>query len=233
MPLHTMDVNTLGVPCPEPACSHVLPAPRKCQSGVNHGKWLSVRREMLELKEQFAALKEVVQQIEESMAEAAEPEGLRAQMAELKEAVQETGKAATVVAMAAAAPMGPRSYAVATAAAPAMTAEQAAVVVRGARMRRQILVDRASDTGENGWSGLNELILKEMANTVLGMMEAKREGAAFVGVRKPDNGGVVFDWKDEGMASWLKQQDVMPQFIAKMGGGGVCVYKPRRVELVA
>ncbi|KAJ7321925.1 hypothetical protein DFH08DRAFT_712487 [Mycena albidolilacea] len=62
-------------------------------------------------------------------------------------------------------------------------------------------------------------------------MEAKREGAAFVGVWKLNNGGVVFDCKDEVMASWLKQQEIIPQFIAKMGG--VCVYKPRRVELVA
>ncbi|KAJ7854988.1 hypothetical protein B0H14DRAFT_748825 [Mycena olivaceomarginata] len=33
-----MDVNARGVLCPEPACSRSLPAPRKCQSGVNHGK---------------------------------------------------------------------------------------------------------------------------------------------------------------------------------------------------
>jgi hypothetical protein len=136
----------------------------------------SVRMEMLELKEQFAALKEVVQQVGGSMAGAAKLEELRVQMAELKEVVQEAEKAATAAAMAAAAPTGPRPYGAATVAAPAMTAEQAAVVARGAGMRRQILVDRASDTGENGWSSLSELVLKEEANMVLGMMEAKREG---------------------------------------------------------
>ncbi|KAJ7818327.1 hypothetical protein B0H14DRAFT_3473876 [Mycena olivaceomarginata] len=40
---HTMDVNALGAPCPEPACTRVLPAPRKCQSGANHGKCVLTR----------------------------------------------------------------------------------------------------------------------------------------------------------------------------------------------
>ncbi|KAJ7894158.1 hypothetical protein B0H14DRAFT_3426925 [Mycena olivaceomarginata] len=34
-----MDINTLGIPCPEPACTRLLPVVRKCQSGHNHGKW--------------------------------------------------------------------------------------------------------------------------------------------------------------------------------------------------
>ncbi|KAJ7205446.1 hypothetical protein GGX14DRAFT_568782 [Mycena pura] len=36
---HLMDVNALRALCPEPSCTRVLPAPRKCQSGANHGKW--------------------------------------------------------------------------------------------------------------------------------------------------------------------------------------------------
>ncbi|KAJ7875327.1 hypothetical protein B0H14DRAFT_3437226 [Mycena olivaceomarginata] len=34
-----MDINALGVHCPEPACTRLLPAACKCQSGPNHGKW--------------------------------------------------------------------------------------------------------------------------------------------------------------------------------------------------
>ncbi|KAJ7225825.1 hypothetical protein GGX14DRAFT_641233 [Mycena pura] len=33
------DRDALRAPCPEPTCTRVLPAPRKCQSGANHGKW--------------------------------------------------------------------------------------------------------------------------------------------------------------------------------------------------
>ncbi|KAJ7351615.1 hypothetical protein DFH08DRAFT_957916 [Mycena albidolilacea] len=36
---HTVDVNGLSVPCPEPTCTRILPAPCKCQSSVNPGKW--------------------------------------------------------------------------------------------------------------------------------------------------------------------------------------------------
>ncbi|KAJ7216352.1 hypothetical protein GGX14DRAFT_561926 [Mycena pura] len=35
---HAMDINAWHVPCPEPSCTRYLPAPRKCQSGANHGK---------------------------------------------------------------------------------------------------------------------------------------------------------------------------------------------------
>ncbi|KAF8148144.1 hypothetical protein K438DRAFT_1625693 [Mycena galopus ATCC 62051] len=62
-------------------------------------------------------------------------------------------------------------------------------------------------------------------------MEAKREGAAFIGAKRLPNGGVVFDCKDEVMARWLKGGDVMWQFLGKLGA--TCVYRPRRVELIA
>ncbi|KAJ7082807.1 hypothetical protein C8R43DRAFT_909612, partial [Mycena crocata] len=61
-------------------------------------------------------------------------------------------------------------------------------------------------------------------------MEAKRDGAAFVGARKLQNGGVLFDCKDDETAKWVKEAAVMSQFVAALGGS--CVYKPRRTELV-
>ncbi|KAJ7083394.1 hypothetical protein B0H15DRAFT_746481, partial [Mycena belliarum] len=45
------------------------------------------------------------------------------------------------------------------------------------------------------------------------------------------NGGVVFDCKDEAMAKWVKQPEVAQHFVAALGG--TCVYRPRRIELVA
>ncbi|KAF8188926.1 hypothetical protein K438DRAFT_1462908, partial [Mycena galopus ATCC 62051] len=48
---------------------------------------------------------------------------------------------------------------------------------------------------------------------------------------KLPNGGVVFDCRDEAMARWLKEKDVMAQFLGKLGAA--CVYRPRRVELIA
>ncbi|KAJ6561099.1 hypothetical protein DFH09DRAFT_1247754 [Mycena vulgaris] len=63
------------------------------------------------------------------------------------------------------------------------------------------------------------------------MMEDKLEGAAFVGASKLGNGGVVFDCKDEATAMWVRQVDVVRQFVAALGGS--CVYRPRRTELIA
>jgi hypothetical protein len=112
----------------------------------------------------------------------------------------------------------------------AMTAEQAGILVRGIRMRCQILVDRADNAVADSLSTLSELELKEKANLALTIMEAKMEGAAFVGARKLPNGGVVFDCRDEKTAMWLKSGEVMAQFIAALGG--TCVYRPRRTELM-
>ncbi|KAJ7645342.1 hypothetical protein B0H17DRAFT_959593 [Mycena rosella] len=61
-------------------------------------------------------------------------------------------------------------------------------------------------------------------------MEAKHEGAAFVGARKLVNGGVVFDRKDLATADWVKLPENMVQFMAALGGE--CLYRPRRVELI-
>ncbi|KAF8144141.1 hypothetical protein K438DRAFT_1632360, partial [Mycena galopus ATCC 62051] len=62
-------------------------------------------------------------------------------------------------------------------------------------------------------------------------MEEKHEGAAFVGTSRLRNGGVVFDCRDEAMAVWLRGATVVQQFVAALGGN--CVFRPRRVELVA
>jgi hypothetical protein len=128
-------------------------------------------------------------------------------------------------------PTGPRSYAAVMSGKGAMTAEQAGILARGVRMRRQILVDKAADAASDSLSELSELELKEKANLALTIMEAKMEGAAFVGARKLLNGGVVFDCRDEAMATWVKSGAVMAQFVAALGG--TCVYRPRRTEMVA
>ncbi|KAJ7264398.1 hypothetical protein C8J57DRAFT_1625047, partial [Mycena rebaudengoi] len=112
-----------------------------------------------------------------------------------------------------------------------MTSEQANVMAREARMRRQILVDKAADATSDCLNGLSELELKQKANLVLTIMTEKRDGASFSGARKLVNGGVVFDCQDDVMATWVKQTEVMREFVAALGG--TCVYKPRRIEMVA
>ncbi|KAJ7214125.1 hypothetical protein C8J57DRAFT_1096557, partial [Mycena rebaudengoi] len=62
-------------------------------------------------------------------------------------------------------------------------------------------------------------------------MTEKRDDASFSGARKLVNGGVVFDCRDDDMAKWVKQPEVMQNFVAALGG--TCVYKPRRIEMVA
>ncbi|KAJ7506322.1 hypothetical protein B0H11DRAFT_2219650 [Mycena galericulata] len=161
-----------------------------------------------------------------------ELQALEAQVKDLKEAVEKTGKE-TVVAVEAQAsrpvPMGPRSYA--AAAATTMTAEQAGILARGVRMRRQILVDKATNAATDSLGGLSELELKEKANLALGIMTEKMEGALFVAARRLQNGVVVFDCLDEKTASWVKSPSVMEKFVAALGGS--CVYRPRRLEMVA
>ncbi|KAJ7608197.1 hypothetical protein FB45DRAFT_737562, partial [Roridomyces roridus] len=61
-------------------------------------------------------------------------------------------------------------------------------------------------------------------------MEAKLEGASFVGVKKLENGGVVYDCKSEEMAGWIKRDNHMKQFLAALGGS--YSYRPRRQELL-
>ncbi|KAJ7756911.1 hypothetical protein B0H14DRAFT_3511979 [Mycena olivaceomarginata] len=78
-----------------------------------------------------------------------EVRALVAQLGVLKAAVEtasaaSTAAAAEAVTVARATPTGPRSYAAAMAA-PAMTAEQAALLARNAWRRRQILVDKPAD----------------------------------------------------------------------------------------
>ncbi|KAJ6617278.1 hypothetical protein B0H10DRAFT_2218764 [Mycena sp. CBHHK59/15] len=149
---------------------------------------------------------------------------LAAQVKEMKSAV-EVANARPADAV----PQGPHSYA--AAAVPAMTAEQADILARGARMRRQILVDKVSDSAIDSLAGLDEMLLKAKANLAPEHMEAKMEGTVFVGTRRLPNGGVVFDCKDESTACWLKSVPIMAQFIAALGSS--CVYRPRRIEMVA
>jgi hypothetical protein len=98
-------------------------------------------------------------------------------------------------------------------------------------MRRQVLIDRADAATASSLSALTEEQLKEKANFALTLMESKMEGATVVGAKKLVNGGVVFDCKDDATATWLKGGAVVLQFVAALGGN--CVYRPRKVELVA
>jgi hypothetical protein len=152
---------------------------------------------------------------------------LTAQVKELKEAV---GASATAVAAAVATPQGPRSYA-AAAAGTTRTAEQASVLAREARMRRQILVEKEATAGSDCLGGLSELELKEKANLALIIMEEKIEGAAFAGAKKLASGAVVFACINDGVAAWLKRDEVMAMFVAALGG--TCMYRLRRIEMVA
>ncbi|KAJ7768441.1 hypothetical protein B0H16DRAFT_1308361 [Mycena metata] len=61
-------------------------------------------------------------------------------------------------------------------------------------------------------------------------MTEKFEGAAFVGARKLDNGGVVFDCINEKTALWVRGEETMKEFIAALGG--TCVFKPRTLGIV-
>ncbi|KAJ7029320.1 hypothetical protein C8F04DRAFT_1187736 [Mycena alexandri] len=136
------------------------------------------------------------------------------QLGELRNVVTEAGAAAVTVAdgakaVAAAvsevqaaaktAPAGTRSFA--ATAATGMPV-QAGVLARAARMRRQILIDKGSETTASSMSTLSEVELKVKANLALTLMTEKLEGAAFVGARKLDNGGVVFDCLNEKTATW-------------------------------
>ncbi|KAK7036074.1 hypothetical protein R3P38DRAFT_3484732, partial [Favolaschia claudopus] len=150
------------------------------------------------------------------------------EMAALGEQVREMKEA---VAAAATSDGGSRSYAAAAAGGVTMTADQAAVLARNARMRRQIMLDKAGDADVNTLASLTELEIKEKANLALSLMPTKYEGAAFVGARKLDNGGVVLDCKNEPMAKWVKAEGVMKEFVSAMGG--TCVYRPRNISLIA
>ncbi|KAJ7249284.1 hypothetical protein C8J57DRAFT_1079642, partial [Mycena rebaudengoi] len=57
------------------------------------------------------------------------------------------------------------------------------------------------------------------------------EGAAFAGAKKLASGAVVFACVNDGVAAWLKRDEVMAMFMAALGG--TCVYRPRRIEMVA
>ncbi|KAF8209502.1 hypothetical protein K438DRAFT_1753839 [Mycena galopus ATCC 62051] len=119
---------------------------------------------------------------------------LKEQIGELRRSVEEARTAAEAAAaeaqVAARAPASaPRSYAAAASAAHPMTSEQAALVARDARMRRQILVDKAKEATVDALSLLMELELKEKANLALTLMPSKREGAMFVGAKKLGSGG--------------------------------------------
>ncbi|KAK7002022.1 hypothetical protein R3P38DRAFT_2474394, partial [Favolaschia claudopus] len=112
-----------------------------------------------------------------------------------------------------------------------MTAEQANVLARGARMRRQILLDRAPDMAVDAMASLSELEMKAKVNLSLTLMTDKLEGAVFVGARRLQNGGVIVDCKDDKTAERVKKPEVMKQFLEALGS--TCVYKPRYIDLVA
>ncbi|KAJ6548495.1 hypothetical protein B0H19DRAFT_1265324 [Mycena capillaripes] len=184
---------------------------------------------MIELKSESAVAMKAAEEAREGMC------NLEAQVQELMTMVEEAGVAAATAAAERAAtkvtPTGPRSYAATAVAAAPMTAEQAWILSRGIRMRRQILVDKARDATNDSLGALSELELKEKAALALTIMESKLEGAAIVGAKKLPNGGVVFDCIDEKTATWVKGHDVMAQLISALGG--TCVYRRRRTELIA
>jgi hypothetical protein len=153
-------------------------------------------------------------------------EALQAQVKEMREAMDKAAVATTT-----AIPAGPRSYATAAAAAVPATAAQVAVLARDVCKRKQILVDKASDATVDALASLSELELKEKANLALTLMASKMEGAMFVGAKKLENGGVVYDCKMEEMAVWVRGEAVMKEFVAAMGGS--CVYRPRSIQLIA
>jgi hypothetical protein len=111
---------------------------------------------MKEMKGESSILKEEVEESRKGM------EALQTQIQELKAAVETTGKVtAEAVAMA---PMRIYTGAVA-AAAPALTANQAAVLARQVRMQRQIMLDKADGMTTEGWSTLSNLELLEMGSS--------------------------------------------------------------------
>ncbi|KAJ7039793.1 hypothetical protein C8F04DRAFT_1178503 [Mycena alexandri] len=167
-----------------------------------------VREMAAQMAKQVGELKVVVSAASDAATTAAD--GVQAAVAAVAEvqAATKTATASMGEAQTASrvAPTGPRSYA---AAASTMTAEQAGVLARAARMRRQILIDKAADTVTSSLGTLSVLELKEKANIALSLMTEKLEGAAFVGARKLDNGGVVFDCADEKTADWVKEEETM------------------------
>ncbi|KAF8126103.1 hypothetical protein K438DRAFT_2001689 [Mycena galopus ATCC 62051] len=172
-----------------------------------------------ELKGESTSLKEGVEGTQRGM------EVLEAQVRQLKETVEAVGKAAAETA---ATPTAARSYA--AAAAPTLTAAQAAMLARTARMKHQIMLDKADEATTHSLAALTELEIKEKANLALTIMEAKMGGAAFAGARKLPNGGVVLDCRSKATAQWVREEDHMKQFLSALGG--TCVFRPRRRELL-
>ncbi|KAJ7342556.1 hypothetical protein DFH08DRAFT_811641 [Mycena albidolilacea] len=113
-----------------------------------------------------------------------EMEALQVQVKEMREAMDKVP-----VAMTTAIPAGRRSY-----------AAVAAVLARDTCKHKQILVNKASNMTVDTLASLSELELKEKANLVLTLMALKMEGAMFVGTKKLENRGVVYDCKTEEMA---------------------------------
>jgi hypothetical protein len=98
----------------------------------------------------------------------------------------------------------------------------ATVVARAELQKRKIRLIKASGMVEAGMDLLTEKQLVEKANMALGLMEVVDEGKPYemkvVGAAKERGaGGVTFELNSVEAVVWLKNKDMMSEFLSKMG----------------
>lgn len=115
-------------------------------------------------------------------------------------------------------------------------AKHTQVVARGDARRRQVLIDRDPKATGDGDRTLSERELAMKASIALENMgddgaDAPVGGVHFRSARRLQNGGVIFEMNTAEAASWLRQVDVVSQFISFYDGGN-SVAKGNRYPII-
>jgi hypothetical protein len=109
-------------------------------------------------------------------------------------------------------------------------------ITRGEMQKRRVRLVKAAGLETDGMADLTEKQLVEKANVALELMEVQAEsrpdGTRFVGATKLRGiaGGALYELNSEEAATWLKEDEVMKAFTAKMGS--TADYKAQTYEVM-
>jgi hypothetical protein len=100
--------------------------------------------------------------------------------------------------------------------------EQAALVVKGNLLDRQVVVRKARDADTDQLLSLTEKELVEKASVALELMGTAASdrpvGMKFIGVRRTQSGAVIYTLDATASADYLRREDVMRSFMDHFGG---------------
>lgn len=119
----------------------------------------------------------------------------------------------------------------ANAAAQALPTAHASTIARGELRLKQIIVDGVRLTGTDPSDTLSEDVLVEKANQALAMIKAPPD-AKFKGVRRLQNGGLMYELSTTEAAIWLRDQNRLRDFTQCFGGGEQVKVKGRGYQVL-